>query len=304
MKAGQASRTAQHMALFRAMESALPAKRRLFEDQLAAKALSGGLRFVAALSRVPGVANVLRTFIDHNWPGVRTSGVARTRFIDDQVKTGLAAGAAQVVILGAGFDARAYRLTAMAGRGVFEVDHPSTSAAKQTVVKRTFGALPQHLRFVAVNFDTESLAQAMNAAGYDANKRTLFIWEGVTNYLGEAAIDATLRWCASAAVGSTVIFTYIHREVLEHPQAFFGGAKMTATVQAVGERWTFGLEPTQLADFLKQRGLILQQDVGASDYRAKYYGAAAQRMRGYEFYRIAVAEVAAHEAVGAKPTQS
>jgi O-methyltransferase involved in polyketide biosynthesis len=121
----------------------------------------------------------------------------------------------------------------------------------------------------------------------------LFIWEGVTNYLNEAAVDMTLRWCAAAAVGSTVIFTYIDKKIFDQPQAFFGGAKMTAMVRAVGEPWTFGLEPAQLTNFLNQRGLLLQQDVGASDYRAKYYGAAAQRMRGYEFYRIAVADVAA-----------
>jgi methyltransferase (TIGR00027 family) len=291
MKAGQASRTAQHMALFRAMESTRPPKRRLFEDQLAARALSPGLRIVAALSRVPGVGKVLRSVIDHHWPGSRTSGVARTRFIDDEAKTALASGVEQVVILGAGFDARAYRLGTMAGRSVFEVDHPATSSAKQAVVKRALGALPQHVRFVAVNFDTESLAEAMRAAGYDADKRTLFIWEGVTNYLNEAAIDATLRWCAAAAACSKVIFTYIHKRVLADPRAFFGGEMMIATVQAVGERWTFGLEPAEITDFLKQRGLVLKQDVGASDYRAKYYGAAAQRMRGYEFYRIAVADV-------------
>lgn len=293
MKAGQASRTAQHMALFRAMESALPAKRRLFDDQLAARALSPGLRVVVALSKVPGVGKILSTFIDYNWPGGRTSGVARTRFIDDQAKTALASGVEQVVILGAGFDARAYRFAEMAQHSVFEVDHPATSAAKQAMVNRALGALPQYVRFVAVNFDTESLAQAMNAAGYHAHKRTLFIWEGVTNYLSEVAVDATLRWCAAAAAGSTVIFTYIHKEVLAHPDAFFGGEKIAATVQGVGERWTFGLEPAKLPDFLEQRGLMLQQDVGASDYRARYYGAAAQRMRGYEFYHIVVAEVAA-----------
>jgi O-methyltransferase involved in polyketide biosynthesis len=132
----------------------------------------------------------------------------------------------------------------------------------------------------------------MSAAGYVIDKRTLFIWEGVTNYLNEAAIDATLRWCAAAAVCSKVIFTYIHKRMLTDPQAFFGGAKMIATVQAVGEPWIFGLEPAELMGFLKQRGLVLRQDVGASDYRAKYYGAAAQRMQRYEFYRIAVADIA------------
>jgi methyltransferase (TIGR00027 family) len=292
MKVGQASRTAQHMALFRALESKLPARRRLFEDPLAEHALSPGLRLVVTLSKVPVIGEMLRGFIDHNWPGARTSGVARTRFIDDRATKVLDSGVTQVVILGAGFDARAYRLAAVAKHSVFEVDHPATSAAKQAVVKRALGALPRHVRFVGVNFDSESLAATMNSAGYDAEKRTLFIWEGVSNYLSEGAVDATLRWCAASRAGSTVIFTYIHKGVLENPQTFFGGQKMAATVQAVGERWTFGLEPTQLTSFLEQCGLGLQEDVAAADYRAIYYGKAAGRMRGYEFYRIALAGVA------------
>jgi methyltransferase (TIGR00027 family) len=279
------------MALFRAMESALPVRRRLFDDPLAYQALSGGLRGVALAARIPGVGALLRGYIDRNWPGGRTSGVARTRYIDDQAEAALAAGVEQVVILGAGFDARAYRLEGMRKLPVFEVDHPSTSVAKQAVVRRTIGAPPPQLRFVPVNFDSEPLAEAMRASGYEARRRTLFIWEGVTNYLSEGAVGATLDWCAAAAPGSVLIFTYIHSLVLSQPQAFHGGGKMLSTVRDVGERWTFGIDPAHLEQFLAGHGLRLRQDIGAADYRALHYGIAARDMRGYEFYRIAVAAV-------------
>jgi methyltransferase (TIGR00027 family) len=146
---------------------------------------------------------------------------------------------------------------------------------------------------VAPNFalQSEPLQGRMSAAGYDPRRRTLFIWEGVTNYLTEDAVDGTLRWCASAAAGSTVVFTYVHRHVLDAPQAFYGTEKLFMTLSAAGERWTFGLDPSQLSSFLAQRGLVLREDVGAADYRALYFGRAAMRMRGYEFYRIAVARV-------------
>ena len=198
----------------------------------------------------------------------------------------------QVVILGAGFDARAYRIPGIGQAAVFEVDHPATSARKRRIVEGELGALPHHVRFVPLDFNSESLSRAMSSTDYDPSLRTLIIWEGVTNYLTEVAVNGTLRWCATAAVGSTVIFTYVHRQVLDSPETFEGAAKVLATLRATDERWTFGIDPSCLSTFLESRGLVLDKDVGASDYRAFHLGPSANRMRGYEFYRIAVAQVA------------
>lgn len=292
MKQGRPSRTAEYMALFRALETVRSADRRLFDDRFAAGFLSPGLRFVVGLSKAPLAGALVRRYIDHRWPGARTSAVARTRFIDDAAQRALQSGIEQVVVLGAGFDARPYRIAAMGKAAVvFEVDHPSTSAAKRSVVQAARALESGHVRFVPVDFDSQPLADTMSAAGYDPRRRTLFIWEGVTNYLTADAVDGTLRWCAGAAAGSTVVFTYVHRQVLDAPQEFHGTGKLFATLRASGERWTFGLDPARLPSFLAQRGLVLGEDVGASDYRARYCGSAATRMRGYEFYRIAIARV-------------
>ncbi len=293
MREGEASRTAEYMALFRALESTLPADRRLFADPFASAFLPPSLRFVAMISRFPLAGELVRTCIDRQWPGARTSGVARTKFIDDAADGAFRSGIAQAVILGAGFDARAYRMPSMAGAVVFEVDHPSTSARKRQVVAKALGSLPQHVRFVPIDFNVEILADAMASAGYDSSRKTLFIWEGVTNYLSEVAVDETLRWCARAGAGSRLIFTYVHRQVLDSPGMFEGAEKLFTTLRAAGERWTFGLDPSGLRAFLAARGLILDEDVGASEYRARYFGPSARRMRGYEFYRIAVARVPA-----------
>lgn len=292
MREGEPSRTAEYMAFFRALEHALPASRRLFEDRFAPTFLSSRLRVAVRLSRVPLAGAAMRAYIDRRWPGARTSAVARTRFIDDTAWTALQSGITQVVILGAGFDARAYRIPGMDRAVVFEVDHPSTSARKRRVVEQILGALPHHVRLVPIDFNATSLASAMSAAGYDSSLRTLFIWEGVTNYLTEAAVDEVLRWCATAAADSVVIFTYVHRQVLDSPEAFEGTEKIFATLRAADERWTFGLDPACLTTFLAERGLALDEDVGAADYRARHFGSSAKRMRGYEFYRVAVAHVA------------
>ena len=106
MKEGQASRTAEYMALFRALESTLPANRRIVEDVFATAFLSPRLRFIVGLSKLPLLGGLVPAFIDYRWPGARSSGVARTRFIDDAVVAALNSGINQVVMLGAGFDAR------------------------------------------------------------------------------------------------------------------------------------------------------------------------------------------------------
>ena len=71
-------------------------------------------------------------------------------------------------------------------------------------------------------------------------------------------------------------------DVLDTPQAFHGTKKLFAMLRAAGETWTFGLDPARLDSFLVQRGLVLSEDVGASDYRALHFGATAVHRRGYE----------------------
>jgi methyltransferase (TIGR00027 family) len=289
MQEGQSSRTAEYMALFRALETLLPRRQRLFVDPLARRFLSARLRVAADLARLPAVARLECKLIDRRWPGVRTSAVARTRFIDDRILEAAAGGARQVAILGAGFDARAFRLPALGQCTVFEVDHPATQARK----RRLLGSrLAGNVRFVGTDFAEGHLEAAMTSQGFEAERRSIVIWEGVTNYLTERAVDETLSWCAKTAAGSDIIFTYIDEQVLRDPESFFGTAAVLQKLEEAGEEWTFGLDPRGLSGYLRQRGLDLLEDVGASEYRSICYGPAAKGMRGYEFYRIARARVA------------
>lgn len=297
MKAGQASRTAQHNALFRALEAALPPHRRVLDDPLARRFLSGGLWLVAAGARMPGLRALLPWVIDRRWPGARASLVARTRLIDEAIAVGLDRSTEQMVILGAGFDSRAYRMPELAELTVFEVDHPDTQAAKLAALSRALSELPKHVRFVASDFSEGDLAAAMGAAGYSESRRSFMLWEGVTGYLTAGAVDATLGWCSRAAAGSRLLFTYLHRDVLVRPEAFVGTRNLFSSLEKVGEQLRFGIDPAELPTFLAARGFELESDLGAADYRQRIFGDAARRMRGHEFYRVAQARV-----VGAGPS--
>jgi methyltransferase (TIGR00027 family) len=291
MREGRASRTAEQNALFRALESDLPDGVRLFDDPLARVFLRAPLSWVERAARRPAAGEWVRNFIDQRWPGVRTSVVARTRLIDETIATVVDADIPQVVLLGAGFDSRAERLPELRNARVFEVDHPATQAAKRHVLVRALGALPAHVHFVPCNFDEQDLESAMRAAGYDRTARSFILWEGVSNYLSAGAVDTTLRWCARAAPGSRLLFTYVHRDVLTRPELFVGSKRLHASLARAGERLTWGIVPEELRAYLAERGLTLQSDLGASEYRLRYYGEAARQIRGHEFYRVALAKV-------------
>jgi methyltransferase (TIGR00027 family) len=147
------------------------------------------------------------------------------------------------------------------------------------------------VRFVQIDFNREKLDEAMRRSDYDETRRTCFIWEGVSNYLTDAAVDAMVRWFAQAAVASEVIFTYVDRLILTDPDRFVGGRRLLATVERMGERWTFGLEPEAMPAYLAERSLELVDDMGAAEYRARYMPERTAGMKGYEFYRVARARV-------------
>ena len=294
MSPTRGSRTAEFMALFRALESRRSA--RLFEDPFAYGFLGAGLRAVVRAASMALLGGAVPAFIDRRWPGARSSGVARTRLIDDAMIAALRHGVRQVVLLGAGFDARGYRLRGVERVRLFEVDHPATQTVKRARLQAALGHEPAHVRFVPVDFDRERLEDALAAAELDLATPTFFVWEGVTNYLTAAAVDGTLRVVARAAAGSRLVFTYVERRVFDADggaAAFAGTTRLRALLRRSGEPWTFGLDPATLADYLGARGLQLIEDVGAAEYRARYWGAAARAMHGYEFYHVAVANVRA-----------
>jgi methyltransferase (TIGR00027 family) len=291
VRKGRASRTAEQNALFRALESSRPEGARLFEDPLARAFLRTPLSWVERGARAQRIHDFVTSTIDRRWPGVRTSVVARTRLIDETIATVVDADTPQVVLLGAGFDSRAVRLPELSRARVFEVDHPDTQAAKRRVLQRELGALPANIRFVACNFDEQDLESVMRAAGYDRTLRSFILWEGVSNYLSPGAVDTTLRWCARAAPGSRLLFTYVHRDVLTRPELFVGSQRLYASLARAGEKLTWGIVPEGLRVYLAERGLTLQSDLGASEYRLRYYGDAARQIRGHEFYRVALAKV-------------
>ncbi len=284
-----ASSTAEYMALFRALESMGPPDTRLFDDPYAVRFLRPSLRVIVRFSRTRLGRVLVQTAIDRIWPGARASGVARTRFIDDALVAASREGKVeQVVLLGAGFDCRANRLSFSPALKYLEIDRPDTQKVKR---ERLIDVRESGVCYLPCDFETESLSGVLEKEGFRPERPTFFLWEGVTNYLNPDAVDDVLQCVTSSAPGSVLLFTYVDRLVLEDPDRFAGSRRLRSTLRRAGESWTFGLDPSELANFLESRGLHLVCDTGSVDYRARYIGARGAHLRGYEFYRAAVALV-------------
>jgi len=275
------------MALFRAVETAGPPARRLFDDPYAAALLTGRLRALAALARVPVAGRAATWFLDIGWPRTRSSAVVRTRWIDDLVREAIRAGTGQLLLLGAGFDSRPYRLPEAAGIPVFEVDHPATQSVKRV----RLGQFQPNVKLVSVDFEKDDLEKVLPSAGFDIARPAVAVWEGVVSYLTAPAVDRNFRVLARLlAPESRLIFTYVHRGALDGSVEFREAARWKSSVGSAGEPFIFGFDPAALPAYLAQHGFTLLRDASTAEAANAYNQALGRREPGSALYRMTLAE--------------
>ena len=237
--------TARGVALVRAMEMARPEGERISSDPYAKAFVNP---FNLETTRLLAAAGVLRLI------GVEPMidfAIVRERYGHDLIVAEAKVGLDQLVILGAGFDTRAYRIPGIAALPVFEVDHPVTQAEKQAALRKVAPALPARHRFVGVDFETDDLGQRLRTAGYREDARTLFVWQGVSMYLTAAGIDRTLAFVEQhSAKGSVVAFDYFDAVEMERG----GAAAIRFFTRVMGETVRFGIARDEIVAFLQARG--------------------------------------------------
>ena len=197
----------------------------------------------------------------------------RTAAIDRALAVASAGGVRQVVLLGAGLDARAWRLACLAGARLFEVDHPATQAWKRAHAA-ALGLPLAEVTFVPVDFASGSLDDALTAAGHAPAAPTAWVWEGVTPYLSREAIDATLDVVARrSAPGSRVVMTYALPSLT--PLASFAPlalsrvplALVRAAFAALGESLGATFRPDEIPALAAAHGLSVESDTGADAWQ-------------------------------------
>jgi len=220
---------------------------------------------------------------------------ARTHHIDTILKQTVKGGVKQVVVLGAGYDSRAYRYReSFPNITFFEVDLPATIQEKQKRVTKILGTSPDWVRYAPIDFNTQTLKEVLSKVGYDAGNKTLFVWEGVTYFISEAGVDSTLRFIANqSAPGSSVVFDYMLQAVFEGDYSYYGARKIIYHVALRGEPYIFGIEPKAAENFINQRGLKMLSDIGPKELTRRYLIRSNGSIDGRiaEFVRIVHARV-------------
>jgi len=256
---GQPSRTALSAAAHRAAHQELEGGQ-IFRDDLALPILGQeGVEMLQEARTVPQ-RRPMRIFV-----------ASRSRFTEDCVAASVAEGLTQLVVLGAGLDTFAYRNPFASQLTIIEVDHPATQAWKRRRLAEAGIAIPPTLRYAPVDFEHETLSDALQAAGFDPERRSFFMWLGVVPYLTEAAIFATLRLIARMPGGAEVVFDYGDPPATMPAESRDLMVAYAARVAAMGESWLSFFEADDLRTRLLACGFADVEDLGLADLAARYF---------------------------------
>jgi methyltransferase (TIGR00027 family) len=269
------SHTAELAALMRAGEALFDPEVRLYNDPYARDFVQHwALRLVLS---APPLARWLFDKADGRLPGIMGEALLRSRFFDDVLEEELAAGTEQIVILGAGYDSTACRLAGRSTATVYEVDEPSTQAVKRQLVASKHPDALEQLEFVACDFTRDRPSELLGAAGLDPSRRSLVSLLAVTMYVEADALAETLRDIATmSAPGSKLVLDYMHRSVVDGTTTKPGAQRAREMVIKRGEPYVFGLEPAEVAPWLRQFGFEIETQLEAAQV-AQRYGTNARR---------------------------
>jgi methyltransferase (TIGR00027 family) len=271
-----------------AIEQFFSRDQRITEDRLAYPILPVGMRIFVRLMRAPAVRNWMVRATEKSLPGIWGGMMCRKRYIDEMLSES-AGQFDQLVNLGAGFDTRAYRLPALADIATWEVDHLVNIRAKRIRLQKLFGGIPAHVELVPIDFDREELGAVLATHDYSEGKRTFFIWEGVTQYLTEAAVRTTFDFLARAAPGSRLAFTYIRKDFIAG-DVMYGQEKAYHKYVVKDKIWLFGIDPAGVADFLEAYGWRVIEHSGFEDLADRYVKPTGRELGSTPMERMVYAE--------------
>jgi len=247
----EAARTGTGPTTLVAVEQKLPRAERIVDDALAAAFLPVAARaFLACCG--PRTARWMMQATERKYPGLWGGMLCRKRYIDEALQDA-SPHVEALVNLGAGFDTRAFRPGPGPALPAWELDQPVNIEAKRRRVAARFGSVPVHVKLVPIDFEREPIAAALAKQGYERTRRTFFIWEGVTQYLDEVSVRATLEFLSTAAPGSRLALTYVRHDFLEGRE-LFGAPAMYQRFVEQQRIWRFGLDPQALSAFLAPYG--------------------------------------------------
>lgn len=264
------SKTAERVAILRAGESMKPEGERICFDPYAIHFISPGILEWATHN--PEEVRAMQERTDRLVPGLDNSVIARVRYFDDLISRSIDEGLEQLVILGAGYDSRPYRIDGLKKIKTFEVDHPATQAMKIEKIKKIFGLLPDHVVYVPADLATDDLGQKLLENGYDRSLKTIFIMEGLLMYLTPETVDEILSFIVeNSEKESAILFDYYPQSVVDGSCELEVGKNIHNQLMQLGEPLKFGIDDDMIEEFLSSRGFSQVHNVTSGDLKRTYF---------------------------------
>lgn len=208
------------------------------------------------------------------FPGVNEYLIARTAYFDNLSVAALNDRTPQIVLLGAGYDSRAYRFAKLIqGTKIFELDIAPTQDRKKKCLKKAKIAIPQGVAFVPIDFNRESLKNILEKAGWQNHQKTLFIWEGVSYYLDPKSVEATLKFFSHSAHKDRVIaFDYAISITEENMNDYHGAKEFLQTMkeQHANEELLFSIDEGKIESYLEQRNLKMVEHLDNAEIERRF----------------------------------
>ena len=292
MKGLKVGRTSINPGLaMRTLEMYYPKEERLLEDTYAVKLLPSMYGLSMNIMKIPKLRDRILGKREKQFPGMLGGFLCRTVYIDDVLKESIKNGIKTVVNLGAGYDMRPLRISEAERIRFFEVDEPGTQEKKKRKLIKIDETLPTNVTFVPMDFNTQSLEDELQVAGFSNEVHTLFIWEGVTQYLSREAVENTLKIMGASLKGSRVVFTYVLQSFLDDPSSFPSLTRMTQIIRKQGIKWVSGFYPEKVAEELARFNLKLIEDIGAPEHLERYIRPAGRNLQVWDIERCVLAEI-------------
>jgi len=261
---------ALQIAGLRANETHLPENERVFQDPYAEYFFPDESR---KLFQDPRRVKAELEKYEQMMPGVNGAIVARIKFIDECVTDLIEKGLEQLVVIGAGYDTRPYRIQEVKENlKVFEVDHPATQAVKIEKIKEIFGGLPNHVTYVPLIFGKHSLGEKLMAFGYNKELKTLFIIEGLLMYIPSSAVEGLFAFIIKASgPESSIVADYFDTTVVEGKSPLKEAIVLRQFVENEGSSLKFGIQAGKGEEFFKQRGFRQVSCASATTLKDKFF---------------------------------
>ncbi len=271
-----------------AIEQHFPENQRIIQDDLARAILPLSVRTLVTLMQPAFIRDWMVRATEKSAPGIWGGLLCRKRYIDEKLIESINRIDA-VLNLGAGFDTRVYRLPALTGMSVWEVDQPENIKAKQAQLRKLFGTVPANIKLVPIDFDRQKLDTTLALHDYSADRRVFFIWEAVTQYLTETGIRTTFDFLARAARGSRLAFTYVRKDFVDG-QVMYGQESIYKQYIAKNKIWLFGMDPAQVANFLDPYGWRIVEHPGYEELAERYVKPTGRELATTPIERMVYAE--------------